>query len=491
MGPVGLLAIGRDLAAARQPKLAAFYADRVSRRLGDPALPTSALGEARGVILDAAMAVLDDDPAVAADLLRRLLVELPDDSAALLALSDALLLLGTAEATAEAAAVFDTALMTLPRPTSPEGWLVLGDTLFRLGRWVEAIPCLRRALGDGAGEPTVRFRLGLALIRAGSAPEGVPLVESAIRDLPGGASEEFALAQALESAGLGAEAAVHLRRYVELAPEPRTPSDHALLAAVLTRLGQRDEAFPHLVRAAAGDALDAKARWNLGATLLQRGREDEAIEHLSIAIDELEPDAARQYLLGVALARSGRMVDAVPHLRRAVELEPANAVYLSGAALALERIGASREAVTFYERALRTAPGDVKMLATLAQAQQGARLFGDAIASYRALLGLKPDDEIATFRLAWLLASAPDPADRDGAEAVRHAQALCEDAGREATLMDLLAAAYAEAGQLDEAIETALEAIEIAESKSRPDLVAQVEARLRLYRAGRPYRFDP
>ena len=58
---------------------------------------------------------------------------------------------------------------------------------------------------------------------------------------------------------------------------------------------------------------------------------------------------------------------------------------------------------------------------------------------------------------------------------------------RVAAYLDTLAAAYAAAGQFDNAVTTAEQAIDLARSAGQPRVVSEIEARLELYRAGHPY----
>jgi len=90
--------------------------------------------------------------------------------------------------------------------------------------------------------------------------------------------------------------------------------------------------------------------------------------------------------------------------------------------------------------------------------------------------------------LAWVLATSPEAIHRNGHEAVRLAEWACNaTAYKSPPLLDTLAAAYAEAGQFDQAVSTTLQAIEIVRSNPKSP-TSTLESRLELYRAGRPYR---
>ncbi len=60
--------------------------------------------------------------------------------------------------------------------------------------------------------------------------------------------------------------------------------------------------------------------------------------------------------------------------------------------------------------------------------------------------------------------------------------------GREAAVLDALAAAYAEAGRFPDAVRTAERALELARQQGNPALAVAVDARLASYRAGAPWR---
>ena len=96
------------------------------------------------------------------------------------------------------------------------------------------------------------------------------------------------------------------------------------------------------------------------------------------------------------------------------------------------------------------------------------------------------------YTLARLLATHPDSAVRDGPRAVRWAEHLVrQTGGASLEAIDTLAAAYAEVGRFEEAIETATQAIRIAEANDRAEFARAVGERVSLYRAGRPCRETP
>ena len=111
-----------------------------------------------------------------------------------------------------------------------------------------------------------------------------------------------------------------------------------------------------------------------------------------------------------------------------------------------------------------------------------------ALRLLQAAVILKPDDVRALETMAQLLATDPDPAVRNGKEAVDPARCAVElSGGRDAEVLDTLAAAYAEAGQFPDAVRTATTAHDLAAAAGRTDLAADIQRRLDLFRAGKAY----
>ena len=107
-----------------------------------------------------------------------------------------------------------------------------------------------------------------------------------------------------------------------------------------------------------------------------------------------------------------------------------------------------------------------------------------AIDDYRVAVEIDPSFALAWNNCAWLLATASDASLRNGRQAVEFATKACELTGyQKADVLDTLAAAHAEAGQFEQAVQRAKEAIDKADAKHKP----AIEKRLALYATGQPY----
>ena len=91
--------------------------------------------------------------------------------------------------------------------------------------------------------------------------------------------------------------------------------------------------------------------------------------------------------------------------------------------------------------------------------------------------------------LAWLLATLPDAALRNGARAVELAEGICRRFDyQELLFLDTLAAAYAEVARFQDALDTARKAVEMAEAQENKQLADEIRNRWKLYEENRPYR---
>ena len=87
--------------------------------------------------------------------------------------------------------------------------------------------------------------------------------------------------------------------------------------------------------------------------------------------------------------------------------------------------------------------------------------------------------------LAWLLATCDDPKVRDGAGAVKFAeQAVAKTERKNPINLETLAAAYAEAGQFDKAVNAENEAIALLQNEEQKN---DYTTRLKLYESNSPY----
>ncbi|HME88990.1 MAG TPA: hypothetical protein VKE30_07265 [Chthoniobacterales bacterium] len=116
----------------------------------------------------------------------------------------------------------------------------------------------------------------------------------------------------------------------------------------------------------------------------------------------------------------------------------------------------------------------------------------NGIEQWETSLQIDPNDGNALNNLAWVLATYPNGAVRNGRRAVDSAEkAASLPSGNTPIVLRTLAAAYAESGDFARAAETAQRAIDLATAQNNISLLETVRHELELYRAGMPYRESP
>jgi tetratricopeptide (TPR) repeat protein len=186
--------------------------------------------------------------------------------------------------------------------------------------------------------------------------------------------------------------------------------------------------------------------------------------------------------LGVVYLNQNRWDEAKKEFREAIRVFPANHIgYFNMGRVALFQ-GNTNDAIGWWKVSLMKKKDNTDCLALLAASSAGQARYTNAVAYYREVLRWKPNHPFARSQLAWTLATCADERVRNGQEALALARALPKMSGdASARAYDILAAALAEAGQFDEAVACAEQALRLAPK------IADIEQRLKLYRQRQPY----
>jgi tetratricopeptide (TPR) repeat protein len=198
-----------------------------------------------------------------------------------------------------------------------------------------------------------------------------------------------------------------------------------------------------------------RVRLNLGNSFLSQGDRGEALRQFRLALrDRPLPISARETLVGNLILAGGNLA-AFEECRDLLVVHPDSwsCHYLS-AEVQLSR-GKRAPALRHYQRALIGWPNDVEIL----------------------------------IKAAWLLATSPEDELRDARQATRLAErALQLDARRSPEVLETLAAAYAEAGDVRKATPRAWEAYDRAMAQRRVLLAAQIRGRIQRFETTGAYR---
>jgi tetratricopeptide (TPR) repeat protein len=149
-----------------------------------------------------------------------------------------------------------------------------------------------------------------------------------------------------------------------------------------------------------------------------------------------------------------------------------------------------REALALadYAEALQLDPAQAATLLSRGRLYIRQQRWADAADDLRAALRLAPEDAAVLRETAWLLACCPDEAFRDPVLAVSTAERARQlEATENFGVLDVLAAAYASAGDFEQARTTQRRAI-VAARQTAALRVQELQQRLSLYEQQQPYR---
>lgn len=382
----------------------------------------------------------------------------------------------------EAIALFQKAIAGKPDYTKALN--NLGNVLMNKGCLDEAILRFQEALAVKPGYTDALNNLGYALMQKGRVDEAIVLFQKALADNPGLIEISNNLGYALIQKGRVDEAIECYQQLLRNVPDFGSTNRREALKRIEPPDAGMDPARYR-------DQI-AKVHYNLVLVLLGKHDFDGALEHCQQAV-YLKPGFGDAHAkLGWLLVQNGRLNEAIDQFRQALNSDPRNAEARFNLGIALVRKGRPDEAVAEFEEMLKPDPENAEVQFHLGMALAAAGKLDEAMRCYRKVIGQNPDHAGALNNLAWELATSPVPSRRNGDEALVLAiRANAAAGGKSPDCLDTLAAAYAEAGQFDEAVKTAKEALRLAGERSDSAAAGALERRIHLYEAGQPFRSGP
>ncbi len=266
-----------------------------------------------------------------------------------------------------------------------------------------------------------------------------------------------------------------------------TSQDYANLGGSLGGQRRFDEAIAAYDKSLELESENVDALNNLAITLFRTNELQKAAVNLERAV-AINPDhASAHHNLGLVRSRQGEVKEAIEHYRRALEANPTHGEALANLGQALAKLGLQKEAVEIWAQALSINPRNMPARYNLATSFAALGEHGMAIRLLAEGLELSPNSSRMTTMLAWELATAPDAELRNGARAVQLARMTYAAKPDDPQQADLLAAAFAEAGNFADAIAAAERGLQIIAASANSANGLAMQRRLEGYRRGIPF----
>ena len=266
-------------------------------------------------------------------------------------------------------------------------------------------------------------------------------------------------------------------------------SSSALLqrARVRAMRGDRPEAIADLdnaIRIAPDEVVPLVLRARIHQ---QAGDSERAAADLERVLTKHPDHPAAIELRGLIAAERNDYPAAIRDFRKLVAQKPDDAVLMGQLGMLYLAAKQPRQAIRRFTRSIEL---DDKNFASWRGRSDAEISIGDhksARSDLEKALELEPDDSGVLNNLAWLLATSPDEAIRDGKRAIELAKKACEETTwKQPHIISTLAAGYAETGDFAEARKYSKQAVE--SEGSSPEVKTQLAGELASYEAEKPWR---
>jgi tetratricopeptide (TPR) repeat protein len=296
--------------------------------------------------------------------------------------------------------------------------------------------------------------------------------------------ELLLLARALRSNEKNEAALKAVSRAIEINED--LPMAWSLRASLYLAMEKDDEALADVSRAIALNPRDVDGLRTRARVYFQKEKYEEALKDVDKILTFQEGDVDALYLRSFIYAGMEDYEPAIEDMQLLADQIPGEPLFRNALAGLYNSANQPEKAIEIYNDLLKEDSQDQRALAGRGDARLNAGLHAEAVVDYEAALKLDEEDDHVLNNLAWLLSTSTFDDVRNGQRALELATRAAEVTEfKEAHILSTLAAAYAETGDFEKAVEWSEKSVEIAsEGRQKEDLQKELET----FRGGKPVR---
>lgn len=307
-------------------------------------------------------------------------------------------------------------------------------------------------------------------------------VDKVLEQTPDDANALILQGEVFRELGNNEQALESFDRAIELSPQAPGPYQHR--GEIYREQGEYDkalEAFNKVLELQPGELLTLVHR---AEVYLRSGRFDEALADVD-AVLEKQPLVLAHRIRAEVLANLNRLQEAIDEMESVSAAAPNDTELKMQLALYYQVDNKPRKAIDVYTAILTQESDHALALRSRGDAYLAVGDHAAAVADFEEALQHNSDDPALLNNLAWVLATSPDAEIRNGKRAVELATKACElTEYNKPHILSTLAAAFAENGDFETAIEWSQKAVDMDDSEQEEQLSKELAS----YRGGRPWR---
>lgn len=212
---------------------------------------------------------------------------------------------------------------------------------------------------------------------------------------------------------------------------------------------------------------------------------NEALADIEIVVEKQPSFVAAHRLRAEILTRLDRLSEAIDKMERVSAAMPDQVDLKTQLALYYVAATQPSKAIDAYSDILDLQPDNFSALQSRGDVYLSVGKHAEAISDFTRAIKLRPDDTTLLNNLAWVLATSPEDGLRDGEKALEFATKACELTTYSTPhILSTLAAALAETGDFEGAVQRSQQAVKLNDPVHGEQLVKELES----YQQGNPWR---